>query len=64
MKQTHVHMILFYGMILAVLSPIVGAVILDEDSTQKINALIFTFIPLATGVGMMVYAMRYRGNLE
>lgn len=64
MNETHAHTILFLGMIIAILSPVIGAAILDEDSTQKINALVFTFIPLGIGASMMMYGLHYKGEME
>lgn len=64
MNETHASTILFLGMIIAVFSPVIGDAILDEDSTQKINALIFTFIPLGIGASMMAYGLRHRWELK
>ena len=64
MKSNNQLIILSIGLVLAMTSPIGGLMILDEDKTNKIDAMIITFIPMSIGASMMFYTMYVKSDEE
>lgn len=64
MKAYNQLKILSIGMILALISPASGMFILDEDKTNKINAMIITFIPMSIGALMIFYVLFVKSDEE
>ena len=64
MKSNNQINVLTIGLVLAIISPIFGAYILDEDKTNKLDAMITTFIPMSIGASMMFYVLFVKSDEE